>query len=530
MSQLNWPAVGFSGSPRIVALGPYDYIEDYTDGEDYGHMSSSPSQIFVESSTSEEEMAEDDERGPESSDESRPPSPALLPATSAEQEGAETCPVCLDVWANSGPHRLVALKCGHLFGHSCILKWLNALPAKSRNCPSCKTKASVKHIRFLFARKLIAADTSQITAMEREIQDLQSQKSKAEQSLRESQIAHKSCLLRLKEMKARVFRAENMETKNWKFCFEKGLELNKEGGCRVLCYNSRTYEFYVSQRSPNPLFPGFGVRKVSAVDYKLGHFQHLHTKSIRDLSYNESRDTLLSVSLDGTVRVTQCAMPSACSTVLSTGCTGTALWTCTWSNCSDAVLYVGGARGLLVYDLRQASVPVTQGKYKFDPSPVVSVQMTLRGLLVCQLNTLCLFADNEMKPLNVEGPFTNVCYDAESERVLVSCRPSSTSRARHIVCTLNEEEDSLDIVNTYHGSSRATVMSRSCLVSAGNSTWAAAYSESDSQLQLYGIQAARGLALQSNPLSDVCGVRTAGGTVLATLGDTSVNMYKAVAF
>lgn len=31
-----------------------------------------------------------------------------------------TCPICLDSWEMSGDHRLVSLKCGHLFGNSCI--------------------------------------------------------------------------------------------------------------------------------------------------------------------------------------------------------------------------------------------------------------------------------------------------------------------------------------------------------------------------------------------------------------------------
>lgn len=30
------------------------------------------------------------------------------------------CPICLDTWEMSGDHRLTSLKCGHLFGHSCI--------------------------------------------------------------------------------------------------------------------------------------------------------------------------------------------------------------------------------------------------------------------------------------------------------------------------------------------------------------------------------------------------------------------------
>lgn len=31
-----------------------------------------------------------------------------------------TCSICLDSWECGAEHRLVALKCGHLFGESCI--------------------------------------------------------------------------------------------------------------------------------------------------------------------------------------------------------------------------------------------------------------------------------------------------------------------------------------------------------------------------------------------------------------------------
>lgn len=34
-----------------------------------------------------------------------------------------TCPICLDLWEKSGQHRLSALRCGHLFGESCIRRW-----------------------------------------------------------------------------------------------------------------------------------------------------------------------------------------------------------------------------------------------------------------------------------------------------------------------------------------------------------------------------------------------------------------------
>lgn len=46
--------------------------------------------------------------------------------TDANEE--ETCSICLEPWTNSGAHRLVCLKCGHLFGEACIERWLKTVP------------------------------------------------------------------------------------------------------------------------------------------------------------------------------------------------------------------------------------------------------------------------------------------------------------------------------------------------------------------------------------------------------------------
>lgn len=48
-----------------------------------------------------------------------------------EENGAgeeETCSICFEPWTNSGAHRLVCLKCGHLFGEACIERWLKSVP------------------------------------------------------------------------------------------------------------------------------------------------------------------------------------------------------------------------------------------------------------------------------------------------------------------------------------------------------------------------------------------------------------------
>ena len=35
-----------------------------------------------------------------------------------------SCTICLEPWTNTGYHRLCCLKCGHLYGKSCIVRWV----------------------------------------------------------------------------------------------------------------------------------------------------------------------------------------------------------------------------------------------------------------------------------------------------------------------------------------------------------------------------------------------------------------------
>ena len=79
-------------------------------------------------------------------------------AYTEEDDGDGTaCPICYEPWEESGDHRLVSLKCGHLFGESCLNMWFNQQnQVKNRMfCPVCRTKAMPHHIRPIFARRVV---------------------------------------------------------------------------------------------------------------------------------------------------------------------------------------------------------------------------------------------------------------------------------------------------------------------------------------------------------------------------------------
>ena len=73
-------------------------------------------------------------------------------------QGEAVCPVCLDAWSDGGPHRICALRtCGHIFGKSCILKWLRKGRrgrAKGKGkCPVCNKEAKEGDIVELYVPK-----------------------------------------------------------------------------------------------------------------------------------------------------------------------------------------------------------------------------------------------------------------------------------------------------------------------------------------------------------------------------------------
>lgn len=384
--------------------------------------------------------------------------PAKVRKIDNDEGDGETCPICLEPWENSGDHRLVALKCGHLFGSRCVEKWLRGSPLKSRSCPTCKTKATLRDLRHIYARKLITPDTTQITELKQQMLNLQAEKNKIELELEKSKIAHRACLLELDVLRGTLMKNQNVKEparRQWRFSLEKNLQVCREGGCRVLTYNCRTYELYVSQKSVNNLFPGYGIRKVSCLDYKLGQFVHLHPKPIRDITYSQPRDLLLSVGLDSTARIVERGIPSI------TINTGMPLWSCSWDYLRTNEFYVGGVGGVIhQYDFRNPSTYLQILRNTTDISPVASICSTEYGLLSCQLNSAWLWVAHarqwEPRALPVDGSFMSLCYDNVSHRALVCTRPNTSTfeKAKLTLCRLKSGilgEVIVDVEDTFNG-------------------------------------------------------------------------------
>ena len=124
------------------------------------------------------------------------------------------CPICMVNWGSVGAHRIVSLACGHLFGESCVVKWvkvcsmcvdrqwcgcgvlsvwrascedlwsplfgINCRQVQKR-CPQCNQSAKVKDVRPVYVPTITAMDTTALAELEAKLDSEKSAKIKARQ-------------------------------------------------------------------------------------------------------------------------------------------------------------------------------------------------------------------------------------------------------------------------------------------------------------------------------------------------------------
>lgn len=94
------------------------------------------------------------------------------------EDHCSRCSICFEPFGDSdSSHHLVTLKCGHIFGNSCIEKWLK--PIDQRKCPTCKKPATTKQLIKIYAEKL-PANQSLLTKYQNAIKQLEIYKNEAE--------------------------------------------------------------------------------------------------------------------------------------------------------------------------------------------------------------------------------------------------------------------------------------------------------------------------------------------------------------
>lgn len=486
-------------------------------------------------------------------------------ADSDEEEEGKLCPICFDAWTNSGDHRLVSLRCGHLFGQHCIKHWLEIHKASDRKCPQCKKKATVKDIRALYASKIRVLDTSEQEALKETIKKLEEEKELLSRELAHERKLHQDAVktqqeqqLKLQQLQNQGIFSNSLQTlgatskvvaavsAQIKIHQTNRVEVSREGGCRVLAYNEWKNVLVASQQSITPLFPDFGIRLIDTEEFRLRQLMPMHTKPIRDLSFNPHRkDLLLTASLDKTAKM---FCMTSNSSILSFNAE-VPLWSCCWDGNNSNIFFAGSQNGLTFqYDIRNTHTEVSRIATQGDGTPVISLAaipagswLPNGGFLSCRLNRLRVYersSNSEFRayPLNIDGPFSALNYDHKSSHMLVSTRP--TSQNPHVQHQLYEmgfagAQPRANMVHSFVGSTTQRVLSRPCQLEIDGTvkdTLICAHQESDSYVAIWSVSS--GQKVPAGPLHspehilDLCPLKVNNRTYLASLSEKTLRVYQ----
>ncbi|KAL6847591.1 hypothetical protein ACP4OV_022617 [Aristida adscensionis] len=166
--------------------------EEETESGSEGERSDGPDAEDAEGSADEgdeeeEEEGEgegDDEGGEEAAATEAPGPPALARVSAAEATGGAAegpnCPVCMEPWASQGAHRISCIPCGHVYGRSCLERWLAQRGNRIATCPQCGKRFKHKDIINLYAPEVAVTNNE----LEKEVLSLRQKTASLEEQVK----------------------------------------------------------------------------------------------------------------------------------------------------------------------------------------------------------------------------------------------------------------------------------------------------------------------------------------------------------
>ncbi|NWS79820.1 RFWD3 ligase, partial [Toxostoma redivivum] len=500
-----------------------------------------------------------------------------VPAARLDEEEGDTCAICFEQWTNAGDHRLSALRCGHLFGYTCIERWLKGQAGK---CPQCNKKAKRSDIVILYARTLKALDTSEQERMRSSLEKEQKLRRQAElesaQSRLQLQVLTDECSKlrkQVQELKALVAQY-NVSTSQQpgssrtclpgslpssqsqrKYHLEKVFLVSQAGNCRVMAYCDSLSCLVVSQPSPQSTFiPGCGVKMMSLANLKSSQYIPIHSKQIRGLAFGTRADgLLLSAALDSTLKLTSLAT----NTVVQTYNAGRPVWSCCWCLDDTNYVYAGLVNGsIMIYDLRDTNSHVQELVPQKSRCPMVSLSYLPRmasaslpygGILAGTLEGACFWeqkAGNSYRPHHLPlepGGCIDLQTEINTRHCLATYRPGKNNPC--VRCVMMEltcsplTEGSEDVVcssnpiQTFSAGPACKLLTKNAIFQSpedDGSVFVCAGDEASNSALLW--DAGSGSLLQKLPADlpvlDICPLEVNQSHLLATLTEKMVNIYK----
>ncbi|KAM0889243.1 hypothetical protein ACQ4PT_027814 [Festuca glaucescens] len=311
--------------------------EESTDVED-GERSDEEGQSEGESEDEEEE-GESVAEGCGPSVPARVPGGAAAAAAAADRAtNAPNCPVCMEPWTSEGAHRISCIPCGHVYGRSCLERWLMQRGNISATCPQCARRFKHKDIINLYAPEVVVLNS-----------DLEKQLS----SCREKVESLAEVVLKQGKLLEEIIAKKNQRST------DVGVAKRQNDlffdGARVMGIDAANQIILASRKAPGI----FGEHVLTKINMSSNHEARIiqlppDTKVVKDICILPGgsalyaslgkRLSLLSMTTESVVL--QCYLPAPA-------------WSCSAHDSASHHIYAGLQNGmLLVFDTRQTSRPL----------------------------------------------------------------------------------------------------------------------------------------------------------------------------
>nr|XP_016469046.1 PREDICTED: E3 ubiquitin-protein ligase RFWD3 isoform X1 [Nicotiana tabacum] len=288
------------------------------------------------------------------------------------------CPICMEAWTNDGDHQICCLPCGHIYGLSCIKKWLQQKGSLGK-CPQCNKKCTLKGVRVLYASRLHAVDEE----LQKKIRSLESRcfslekecsdwcKKEVEWRRREAEL-HKQ-VGHLKERitcvegsqsemqcrsSGRIF-GRNIDSKLGRREYANAFVLQKEfqiDGARLFDVDSNGENLMIARR----LAGMGGQHMLTKISLLPPHEREdillpASMKTIKDLHVSPHERVILLASLGKKLSV----LSAENNHTVLTYDLPTVPWSCSWDPNNSHYMYAGLQNGMVLqFDGRQTMKPV----------------------------------------------------------------------------------------------------------------------------------------------------------------------------
>lgn len=327
----------------------------------------------------------------------------------------------------------------------------------------------------------------------------------------------------------------------YKMSMHKNIDINRDGGCRALIYGRRIQTLILSQKSSVTLFPGYGVRFVSAYNLQPSVYFRMSPKAIRDLSLDSDEELLSAAAHDVNAYIYSVTNHTAIATITPSD---SQIWSTSFDKIRTRQLHLGSQNGVTyTYDVRNCLSYVEQFTTPGDFSPVVGIQsipisteFRFGGFIVCKLQSLWFYEYTgservEQTKLTVEGPFMSINFDEKNNVLLIATRTSSKyPQSRLIVGNLMKIDQTtvLRTVCQILGSRQQPVMSRSTQIIFDDDSLVASYLQDAKILNMWNSK--NGTKMQGfsvdDCILDMCPMYLNNGSFLATLSDSKCRIFQ----